>query len=247
MAKKEWWEGFFRGSWVQFQKSMDEPGRVKPAADFLEGLLELRSRARILDAPCGEGRLARELARRGHRLTGLDITPAFLREARRKARQEGLEIDWRQGDMRRPPGRARFDLAVCWWGSFGYFSDEQNLRHVQATAASLKPGGAFVLDLPSAETIFPAFLKRWWADQGGVLVLNENRYDTASGRMETDWTFIREGRRSRAHSSIRIYSRKEMEDLFRQAGFGSFRVFGSIEGEPFELDSRRLVFAAFKP
>jgi hypothetical protein len=65
--------------------------------------------------------------------------------------------------------------------------------------------------------------------------------------METDWTFIREGRRSRAHSSIRIYSRKEMEDLFRQAGFGSFRVFGSIEGEPFELDSRRLVFAAFKP
>jgi cyclopropane fatty-acyl-phospholipid synthase-like methyltransferase len=225
---------------------MDEPGRVKPVADFLEGLMGLKPGARILDAPCGEGRIARELARRGHRVTGLDLTPAFLKEARRKARQEGLQIEWRQGDMRRPPGRGRFDLALCWWGSFGYFSDSQNLRHVTATARSLKSGGAFVIDAPSSETVFPAFIKRWWVQEGEIFVLNESHYDTRSGRIETDWTFLREGRRTRAHSSIRLYSRRELQDLCSRAGLGRFKAFGSVQGEPFELDARRLVFAAFK-
>jgi SAM-dependent methyltransferase len=246
MSWKEWWQGFFRGAWVRFQKTMDAPERVRPVADFLEGALHLPAGARVLDAPCGEGRIARELARRGHRVTGVDITPAFLREAERKARREGLEIEWVEGDMRKPPGRARYDLVLCWWGSFGYFSDAGNRRHVEASARALKPGGLFVLDMASPETVFPAFLKRWWIEQGDVLVLNENHYDTSSGRMESDWIFVREGRRTKSHSSIRFYSRREMELLFAGAGFEDFRAFGSVEGDPFELDARRLVFAARK-
>ncbi len=49
----------------------------------------------VLDAGCGTGRVARELARRGLDVVGVDIDPEMLGTARAKA----SEIDWRQGDI----------------------------------------------------------------------------------------------------------------------------------------------------
>jgi len=113
-------------------------------------------------------------------------------------------------------------------------------------ARVLKPGGRFVLDMASPETIFPSFLHRSWTEREGAFVLNENHYDTSTGRMETDWILIKDGKTKRAHSSMRFYTHCELEQLFREVGFGDFQAFGSIEGDPFALDSRRLVFVATK-
>jgi SAM-dependent methyltransferase len=245
-VKREWWQSFFRGPWLDFQRTMDRPERVIPVADFLQRELDLPAGARVLDAPCGEGRIARELARRGYRVTGLDLTPGLLRDAERLARRDGLDIEWHRGDMRDLPWRRRFDLALCWWGSFGYFSDSENRRHVKAVARALKPGGRFAIDTHSPETLFPGFLQRQWAEDGGVVLFSRNSYDVDSGRVETEWEFIHEGRRRSARSSIRLYTLRELRELFAAAGFAGFRSYGSLEGDPFELDSRRLVFVARK-
>ncbi len=64
----------------------------------------------VLDAGCGTGRVAIELARRGHRVVGVDVDPAMLEAARTKA--PGLE--WVLGDLADPaldPGGA-FDTVV---------------------------------------------------------------------------------------------------------------------------------------
>jgi SAM-dependent methyltransferase len=245
-GKREWWQQFFRGSWIDFQLGMDRPESVRNTVDFLEAVLDLKRGTRVLDAPCGEGRISRELARRGHLVTGVDITPALLRVARRKAKSEGLRIDWIQGDMREAPARGRLDLALCWWGSFGYFSEAENLRHAKAMATALRPGGVMVVQTHSPETLFPRFQERHWDEGEGLLILSENRYDEDSGRIETDWTFIGEDSRRRAHSSIRLYTVRELRGLFGEAGFTKFQTFGNLEGEPFGLDSRRLVFVARK-
>ncbi len=245
-AKPDWWEGFFKGSWIEFQRSMDEPALVEPAVDFLEAVLDLSPGERVLDAPCGDGRIGREFARRGYRVTGLDITPSLLKAGRREAKAEGLDVEWVEGDMRKLAWRNRHHLALCWWGSFGYFSDADNLRHVKAVARGLKPGGVFALDTHSPETLFPSFASRSWTERNGVLSLTENTYDTATGRIESEWTLIRGGKRRVARSSIRLYTVRELHELFRQAGFVEFREFADYEGESFGLDSRRLVFLATK-
>ena len=65
--------------------------------------------ALLLDAPCGAGRLARELGARG-RYVGLDVSPPMLAEARR-GRLDGA---WLAGDVARLPFRsATFDAVVC--------------------------------------------------------------------------------------------------------------------------------------
>ena len=244
---REWWETFFAGSWLDYQRGMDTPERVKPAADFLEIALRLEPGSRILDAPCGEGRLGRELARRGHHVTGLDASAVLLREAKRRAGAEGLTMDLQRGDMRRgPAGRRGYDLAVCWWSSFGYFSDADNLRHVKAMARSLRAGGIFVFDGHSSETIFPRFEERQWEEVGGVLATSLNEYDPYSGRLETEWTLNKGGRTRRACSSVRLYTVHELWALFTEAGFADCQCFGSLAGEPLDFDSRRLIFVARK-
>jgi SAM-dependent methyltransferase len=64
----------------------------------------------VLDAGCGTGRVGRELARRGCQVTGVDVDPAMLEVARRKA----PHIDWLEGDLADPAltfGRF-FDVVV---------------------------------------------------------------------------------------------------------------------------------------
>jgi len=66
-----------------------------------------------LDVGCGTGILSLELARRGHRVTGIDFSPAMLALAKQKAAAAHLDIRFDEGDAEAlpyPPGR--FDLVI---------------------------------------------------------------------------------------------------------------------------------------
>ncbi|MGI8552656.1 MAG: class I SAM-dependent methyltransferase [Dehalococcoidia bacterium] len=77
---------------------------VHGEADFVE---QLGPRS-VLDAGCGTGRVARELARRGLDIAGVDIDPEMLNTARRKA----PHLDWRLGDLATIDLSRSFDAAV---------------------------------------------------------------------------------------------------------------------------------------
>jgi ubiquinone/menaquinone biosynthesis C-methylase UbiE len=72
-----------------------------------------RTDLRILDLGTGTGFLALELARRGHRVTGIDLSPEMLEMARTKAIEEGLSVDFEPGDAEQPVfPNGSFDLVI---------------------------------------------------------------------------------------------------------------------------------------
>lgn len=76
-----------------------------------------------LDVGCGSGIWAVELARRGWRVTGVDVVPKALRQARRRARQAGVEVRLFDGDATRLHEAgvgSGFELLL----DFGLFHDE---------------------------------------------------------------------------------------------------------------------------
>lgn len=69
-----------------------------PLNRLVEGTLALPA-GRALDVGCGTGRQAVYLARRGWRVTGVDLVDAALARARQRSAREGVEVDWVRGDV----------------------------------------------------------------------------------------------------------------------------------------------------
>ena len=239
-TEAEWWEGFFSGLWLEVQQRMWPEEQTRAQADFIERALQLPPRARVLDVPCGEGRLALEFASRGHQVTGVDRTLALLEDGRRKASERQVEIAWEHRDMRDLPWHEAFDGALCWWGSFGYFDEAGDRAFVEAVSRALKPGAKFVVDTQIAETLLPAFKERGWSRVEDILVLQDRRYDHTRGRVDAEWTLVRGGRVETRPTSIRVYTYRELCQQLERAGLTDCEGYGSLDCEPFRLGAPRL-------
>jgi len=79
---------------------------------------------KILDLCCGYGRCSIELAKRDYEVTGQDINPLFLREARKKAQKTGVRIRLLKRGMRRIIFQREFDVILNLFASFCYFKKE---------------------------------------------------------------------------------------------------------------------------
>jgi SAM-dependent methyltransferase len=94
---------------------------------------------RVLDVGCGTGVVAITAARRGARVTGLDLTPELLERARESAKIAGLEIEWHQGDAEQLPFEDRaFDAVLS---QFGHMFAPRPEVAVAEMLRVLKPGG----------------------------------------------------------------------------------------------------------
>ena len=90
---------------------------IMPVAQEFMGRLNLKPGTRVLDAACGTGNLAVIAARAGCRTSGLDIASNLIAQARSRALQEALPIDYTEGDVEEMPyPDAAFDLVVSMYG-----------------------------------------------------------------------------------------------------------------------------------
>ena len=112
------------------------------AEDFIASL-DLPAGARVLDIACGTGNTALPLARRGSIVTGVDIAPNLLEQARARATQEHLAITFDEGDAEALPyGDATFDAVTTMFGAM--FAPRPELV-ASEMARVLKPGGLLAM------------------------------------------------------------------------------------------------------
>lgn len=242
-----WWENFFHGIALDFWRAVTSDEQTSAEADFIQKQLQLSGVARVLDVPCGNGRLSIELARRGFALTGVDIAKEFIQEARDKASEGGVSIEWREGDMRDLPWPGQFDGAFCFGNSFGYLDDQANPDFLKSLSQTLKRGARFILDAPAAaECILPHFQPNRAMEIAGITVTIEHRYDHEQARMFNDFTFTRDGIEEVRPSSQRVYTYRELAELLHAAGLEAVSAYASLTGEPFKLGAQRLLLISEK-
>src|SRR5438105_13082606 len=81
-VSSNWFETFFHGVTLELWRKAIPPEQTKAEAEFLIDHLNCDASARVLDVPCGHGRLSFELAKRGLRVSGVDISEEVVAEAR---------------------------------------------------------------------------------------------------------------------------------------------------------------------
>ena len=221
--------------------------QTRNETDFLQKVLQLNPPAKLLDVPCGNGRLSLELALRRFQLTGVDISQDFLEEARSNSAKQGLKITWEHREMRDLPWQEEFDGVFCFGNSFGYLDDDGNVDFLKAVFRVLKPNGRFILDAASvAENVLPRIKECSEVQIGDILFKEENRFDHVLGRLDTDYTFVRDSKVEKRFGSHRIYTFRELSSLLETAGFVILETYGSLSQEPFKFGSQGLFSVAFK-
>lgn len=242
-----WYEGFFDADWLDVAITDEE--RTTREVAFLEAQLGLEPGASVLDLACGHGRHAVELARRGYRVTGVDLSAQSLERARRDADRARVDVEWVRDDMRELPFEGRFDAVVNLFNSFAYFEDEDDDRRVAAgVARALRQGGAFVLDTINPPGMMSRYRpQNWQTLDDGTMLVQERGYDVRTGRNWARWIFVRpDGDRHELRHSLRLYTYPELATLLRSEGLEPEADWGGYDGSELTRESFRLVLLARK-
>jgi SAM-dependent methyltransferase len=249
-TKKPWHED--DSLWETWGPLMFTPQKIADAVEEVTRiikLLDIQQGSSILDLGCGIGRHSLELARRGYQVTGVDRTKGYLDKARKQAEEEGLNIEFVQGDMRLFSRPDAFDRAISMLTSFSYFEDPQeDKRVVENVYKSLKVGGGFIIHMHGKETLAKIFTERDWNEykDDGVIVLYERKVSKNWSWMENRWIMLKGRERIEHKLSHRLYAGSEIAALLHDCGFSRVDVYGDLEGNPYDHTARMLVVVGYK-
>jgi SAM-dependent methyltransferase len=228
---------------------------TKLEADFIEAVaLRLSGRRcrRVLEPACGTGRLVVELARRGHDVTGFDLSDASLRFARRRLAAARRRARLSRAALQRFSFPRRFDLAHCLVSTFKYLLDEASARHhLRCVARALDKGGFYLLGIHLSEYGERGLTRERWVARRGEMEVVCNiqvwppdrrkrtervrsrlvvRRGGATRHLETNWLF-------------RSYGVRQMRSLLKSVPqFEHVATYGFdyLVDAPFSFDGNRL-------
>ena len=157
----------------------------------------------MLDAPCGAGRASVHLAKAGCVVTGIDLCSSFIKRAQGRFRKERLPGRFFVLDLREMPFLGEFNAAFNWHGSFGYFTDQENLATLKLYAQALRLGGRFLVDQMNREWLLRHFHERLGDDS----ITTVNQWHRRTERVNAIW--IKKGSRKRNRLSFRMYTPRD--------------------------------------
>ena len=217
----------------------------QPAVDFYRTQAD-RQGGSVLELGCGTGHKLLPIAADGHPCTGLELSPDMLAEARRKANERALAVEWVPGDMRDFDLGQTFDLVFVAANSLLHLQETADLLAcLRSVRAHLAPGGRFVFDVfnPSVRVLAEADgarrtredLRFVDPDRGEVRVDVAETYDAAAQVTRGTWHFSTDDETDFAVVPLELRSifPQELPLLLAAAGLRLVERFGDWSGGPF--------------
>lgn len=231
--KKQWYEELFTDYAKTYDKELFTKGTLQEVS-FIEQEIRKNKRVRILDVGCGTGRHAIELAKRGYKVTGLDLSPSQLKRAAQKAKAARVKIQFIRKDARKFNFKGKYDLVImlCEGGFSLMETDEMNFRILENCAKSLKKGGKFIFSTLNALYPLVTSLKK---------ILNEGAVGTRTPKITFNVATLREhsvmeatddnGKKKLLRCSERFYVPSELTWMLKTLGFRKIDIYGCTIGK----------------
>ena len=219
---------------------------------FYRKWLSQKPNARVLELCCGTGRLTIPLAKEGFDITGVDLTPSMLEQAKRKAAEEGLDIPLIEGDMRTLNLGASFNIVFIPFNSIHHlYRNEDLFEALKTVKHHLKSDGLFLLDcfspniryITAAEKEQQVIAEYATEDGRNVRIVQEMRYESATQINRISWHYhIDDAFHSVQDLDMRMYYPQELDAYLQSAGFKILHKFGGFQEEAFGGDSDKQIF-----
>jgi 2-polyprenyl-3-methyl-5-hydroxy-6-metoxy-1,4-benzoquinol methylase len=245
--KTDWYLDYFQGIVVDLWQQAMSPEQTRREVEFVTDLLRLPPAGRLLDVPCGFGRHSVELAERGFRVTGVDVSADCLARARKLAVERSVVVHWAQCEMRQLPASEPFDGAICLGNSLGYIDHDGTEIFLTRLAGALRPGARLVLESGAiAESLLPNLKPQAEYAFGGIVVVDARDYDPARSCMQSTNTITVDGKTSVHRDWQFVFTLAEVHRMLAAAGFRVLDIYCSLDRQPYVLGSENMYLIAEK-
>jgi SAM-dependent methyltransferase len=226
---------------------------------YLRLLAEERVHGPLLELGCGTGRVAVPLVRVGHRVTGVDNSPAMLARARRNRRalspEEVMRLRFSLQEMTRFAFRQSFSAAIIAFSTFALVTEAEGRSScLERVHHHLEPGGLLFVDLPQPRAlgevrVASSFRVPPWGHVVDKIVEERDAHDGTQRMVRylyivRRWTDGAVMDRFEVNFGLARLDRRQVEQALYGAGFDVERVFGDYLGNRHGPRSPRLVFQA---
>lgn len=196
----------------------------------------------LLDLCCGNGRVSIHMAKKGFKAIGVDISRAFLEDAERKAREQGVSklVTFLEGDIRKLEEVVRtrysrpFDVLVNAWASLGFYEKEDDLSiFEQARRLSREGAILFVVETMHTEYLSIKFAPTSYTDLDHFVILENRKYEPITSQASTSWIFYNKRGQDlelidRVNITHHVYSLSELAALLLKAGWKTVASYGNL-------------------
>jgi SAM-dependent methyltransferase len=245
-----WYEDFFQGINCEIWEKAIPTDVTKQEVDFLLSELNMQKGQHILDIPCGFGRHAIELSKRGFNVTGIDISETFIKGLTEKIISEKLNIKAIQADILAIQLHETFSGAVCLGNSFGYFNIDRMKLFVEKVSSNLETGSKFIINSGMiAESILPNFLnysKNKSYNVGNITMDVTNIYNVEDSYMISNLLYTKEDKTEEHSFKHYVFTLGEVKRLLKLYGLRTIATYSSTSKEEYNLGDPQVYIVAKK-
>ena len=220
--------------------------------EFYQKWMPKNKDARILELCCGTGRLTLPIAVDGFDITGVDNSSSMLEQAKLKASEAGLKVEFIEADIRTLNLPEKYDLIFIPFNSIHHLYENEDLFMVfNAVKNHLKEGGLFLLDCfnPNIKFMVESENKQreianYTTEDGRDILIKETmHYENKSQINRIEWHyFINEEFDSIQNLNMRMFFPQELDSYLEWNGFNIIHKFGGFEEEAFNDGSDKQIF-----
>jgi SAM-dependent methyltransferase len=232
-----------------YDAKMGSRGRFEDIPFYIDKVKEYGEP--ILELACGTGRVTLPLAEKGISIMGLDLLDSMLKEARRKANETGVKIEWIEGDMTDFNLNKKFNLILMPGCAFNGLMDLESVENcLTCVKKHLEPNAGFIFDAfnPNLNILVrdpsETYPNAKYQDPDGsglVIVTESTRYDKASQNLNTTLTYSIADKTVSNELILRIFFPQELDALLKYNGFNIKAKYGDFDQAPFTSESRRQI------
>ena len=207
---------------------------------------------RILELCCGTGRLTIPIAKDGYDIVGVDYTSSMLEQAKVKASEAGLEIEFIEADIKTLDLQKKFDLIFIPFNSIHHlYKNEDLFKAFSVVKNHLEDGGLFLLDCfnPNIQYVVEGEKEQkeiaaYTTDDGREVLINQTmRYERKTQINHIEWHYFINGKfDSIQNLDMRLFFPQELDSYLEWTGFKIIHKYGGFEEDAFNDVSEKQVF-----
>lgn len=219
---------------------------------FYKKWLPKNKNAKILELCCGTGRLTLPIAREGYKISGVDNSSSMLEQAKIKAIESGLKVDFINADIRTLELEEKYDLIFIPFNSIHHLYQNEDLFDVfKVVKKHLEIGGKFLFDcynpnihyIVEAEKELKEIAEYETKDGRKIVIKQAMRYENETQINRIEWHyFINDMFDSVQNLDMRMYFPRELDAYLKWNGFDIVEKFGNFNEEEFHDNSEKQIF-----